>query len=156
VGQRPNGGQGRGCWGLKEGIKDVQNGCVRLTALYICISRTMQCNHVECMILLDNADVVLEKCGIHSSIVRSVEIFHNGAGQSSSASTTAKKLLHAMRRLEHLRAQPHEKQMQAIRWVEHLRAQTQKRHVQAMRRVDHLRAQARKKQVQAMKIHKYK
>ena len=70
-----------------------------------------------------------ENGGIHSSIVRSVEIFHNAAGQASSASTTAKEPLQAMRRLEHLQAQPHEKRMQAMRWVEHLRAQTQKKHL---------------------------
>jgi hypothetical protein len=63
-----------------------------------------------------------------------------------------------MRRVEHLRAQPHKKRLQAMRRVEHLRAQpnkkraqSHKKQVQAMRRVEHLRAQPRTKQVQAMR-----
>jgi predicted SprT family Zn-dependent metalloprotease len=47
----------------------------------------------------------------------------------------------AMRRVEHLRAQPHKKRVQAMRRLKHLRAQPPKKQVQAMRRVGHLRAQ---------------
>jgi len=47
----------------------------------------------------------------------------------------------AMRRLEHLRAQPPKKRLQAMRRVKHLRAQPPKKPVQAMRRGEHLRAQ---------------